>query len=185
MNQINRSRGDVDLFNVKGRMVIRHYTHKRGVWRKEFDEENEIGAGLKIAIRDNLHAADDFAMDFLFDTDGQKGGGGGHAAGDPVGKDGILIYEGTILNTHITMITTVHPSDPSGDYYKQWQGILTNDFGLGAFVVGRGSGISGAFMGADQSGGAAFGHRYASQKFAIITMAPNDILTIDWKVSLS
>lgn len=159
-----------------------HFIAKKGLWVKKFAKANSIQNPLRVVIRDNLYANSDFAMDNLFDTDGQEYGGTGYAAGDPDGKDGVVIYDYT-GSQYLTMVTAVHPTDPSGDYYKQWRGVLTNDFGVGSIVIGGTS-----YMGFDliaASGAGSFAVIYAKTVIdEQTTMLANDILTVDWKITI-
>lgn len=169
---------------LKGHLEGWHFCAKTRLWSKAFDRRNSIGGELKAIVRDNLNAPTDFALDNLFATDGQKYGGGGHAAGDPAGKDGIVVED--VTNDYwLTMITSVHPTDPSGSYYRQWQGVLTNDFGAGSFVIGDGSSLS-AVIGVNMiaAGVAGFTYDYAYGIPAETTMAASDILTVNWKITV-
>jgi len=151
---------------LKGHLEGWHHCAKSGLWRKVFDEKNAIDNELKAIIRDNMNAPTDFAMDNLFATDGEVHGGDafyGEAA-DPAGKDGIVARDST-NGYWITTITTVHPTDPSGNYYRQWQGVLTNDFGVGGFVVSV-EGVHAAKIGTSLAGAAggytvSFGYEFA------------------------
>lgn len=165
--------------------MLRHYMHKKGIWSEEVVKVNLIRSTYKEVVRDNLHAAADFAMDNFFATDGQEYGGGGLVGGDPVGKDGIVVYDATNV-LYLTMITIVHPVNPSGDYYRQWRGTLTNDFGGGSINIGIVTGFySACHMGMNLTDKAFYQYRYASQDFDPVTLATDDILTIDWTISLS
>ncbi len=183
MKQIVHPHGNVDLLGITGRIILQHYVHKEGIWREESAKENTIYTSYKNIIRDNLHSAADFAMDNLFGVDGQQEGGAGHAGGDPVGKDGILVYDST-NDKYLTLITVVHPTDPSGDYYRQWRGTLTNNDGAGIFNAGV-LGGTGAIMGVNLQNIFLFGYPYANQSFDVVTLAVDDILSVDWKISLS
>ncbi len=166
-----------------GRLEGWHFCAKTGLCRKAFDNANTISIELKAIIRDNMNSPTDFAMDNLFATDGQKYGGGGHAAGDPAGKDGILVDD--LTNAYwLTMVTVVHPVTPSGSYFRQWQGVLTNDFGVGSFVIGSSTDISTAVIGVNLDFANNFVYKYASGKPAETTMAANDILTVNWTVTV-
>lgn len=169
---------------LKGHLECWHYSAEKRLWTKRISKPNSIHSELKAIIRDNLVSTTDFALDNLFATDGQIFGGGGHAAGDPIGKDGIIVFDST--NTYwLTTITAVHPTDPSGSYYRQWQGVLTNDFGAGSFVLSNQGGTLGAMIGVDLDGNNTFGYTYALQVFDTdITMAANDILTTNWKITV-
>ncbi len=179
----------VSPLKLSGYLEGWHYCAETKLWRKTFGGPNTISAELKAIVRDNMAAPAGFALggpglDEYFATDGQKHGGGGHAAGDPAGFDGIIVLDTT--NTYwLTLITTVHPSDASGQYYRQWQGVLTNDFGAGAFNVGGSGGGSDAGIGVNLNGANTFVYDYASKVIsAAIVMAVNDILTVNWKISV-
>lgn len=168
----------ISSLELKGHLEGWHFCAKTRLWRRAFSDKNTISSELKAIVRDNLNTNTDFALDNLFATDGQKHGGGGHAAGDPAGKDGIIVKDDT-NDYYITLITAVHPTDPSGNYYRQWQGVLTNDFGAGSFVVDVF-----AKIGVNLDGPTTFVYDYAQGVPAATTMAANDILTINWKVTV-
>lgn len=172
--------------NLVGRFDCWHFNAKRGVWIKKVSMENTIHPDLKEVIRENLYANSDFALDNLFDVDGQIWGDGGHAAGDPNGKDGML-FRDTTNNLRLTAITVIHPDDPSGDYYKQWRGTLTNDFGIGSISI-FGSASVDAYLGHDHNSGSdpRFDIYYATvQNVPEVVMLANDILVGNWKVSIA
>ena len=159
-----------------------HYCAETKLWEKAFSGLNTISDELKAIVRDNMNAPADFALDNYFATDGQKYGGGGHAAGDPAGFDGIVVLDTT--NTYwLTLITIVHPSDASGNYYRQWQGKLINNLGAGVFNIGEGGGAFDALIGVNLDGANTFVYDFASKVIATaIVMQVNDILTINWKI---
>lgn len=168
---------------IRGRLEGFHYCADAKLWTKRFSRVNSIANELKAIIRDNLNSNTDFALDSMFATDGQKYGGGGHAAGDPSGSDGIICRDDT--NAYwLTMITAVHPT-PSGSYFRQWQGVLTNDFGVGSFVIDEDA-VSRAYkIGVNLNGieGYTYDFAYAGEDDPI-TMAANDIFTVNWKITI-
>ena len=180
--------GIVMPLDITGHTTGFHFCAKTGLYTKVLDAPNLIHSELKAIIRDNMNSPTDFAMDDLFAVDGREWGGTGHAdAVDPAGKDGIVLYDITNAK-YLTMITAVHPTDPSGNYYRQWQGVLTNDYGVGSFNTGVVS-VPGPYtvnMGKNLDSAAQFGfaYNYANQVFALITIAANDILTINWKITI-
>ena len=101
--------------NLVGHIEGWHLCAKTGLLRKVFSHFNSIHTELKAIVRDNMNSPTDFALDNFFAVDGQIYGGDafyGEAA-DPAGKDGIIVYDGT-NDKYLTIVTTVHPSVPSG-----------------------------------------------------------------------
>jgi len=168
---------------VRGHLEGFHYCAETKLWTKRFSRANYINANLKTIVKDNLNSVTDFALDNMFATDGQKFGDGGHAAGDPAGKDGIICFDDT-NNYWLTMITAVHPVTPDGNYFRQWQGVLTNDFGAGAFVIDQGADAA-YRIGVNLDGAETFVYDYAAaDEDDPITMAANDIFTVNWKINV-
>lgn len=180
----NLSKGDA--LKLSGFIEGWHFIATKGLWVKEFAEVNAFHANLKAAIRDNFAAPGTFALgepgSDLFATDGQEWGGTGHAGGDPANKDGIVVYDDS-NSLWLTMITTIH-SVPSGNYWRQWQGVLTNDYGAGAFNIGGAVGDD-ALLGVGLSAVDGFTIQFASKDdIAVIDMQPSDILTLAWKITI-
>lgn len=178
--------GIVNLIQLTGELEGWHFCAKTKIWKKVFSNRNTIQTELKAIIRDNMNSPTDFAMDNLFSVDGEVYGGDatyGEPA-DPAGKDGIMIYDDT-NNLWLTMVTVVHPTDPSGSYYRQWQGVLTNDFGIGSFVIDEDNTVNGgAAIGTNLNASTDFLYEYAIGVPAETTMAGNDILTVNWKIAV-
>lgn len=164
--------------DVKGYITGFHYCAKTKLWTKVAGKDNTVSTELKAIIRDNLNSPTDFAMDNMFTIDGEEWGGTGHVGGNPAGKDGILIVDVT-NDKRLTLVTVVHPTDASGSYYRQWQGVLTNDFGVGSFVVNV------LLLGVNMDAIGSYVYIYAAGLLTPnVTLAANDILTINWKLTV-
>lgn len=139
------------------------------------DIENTISVALKGEFRDAMNGAIDIALDNLFTTDELKG-----ATGGSVNQDGIM-YLDDADSDYGTMVTVVHASDPSGNYYRQWTGVLT-----ASGVIAVDGGIIGHDLVA-QAGPptSKFNEEFATVTFAVVNLVGTDTLTIHWKISIS
>lgn len=146
------------------------------------DQHNLIGETLKMAMRDTMHANVDLALDDLQATQVAKAAMS--AALD--GKDGILIlkFGGVMLADIVAfMASAVHPTDPSGDFYRQWQGVYQNltggDEDVGNVQIGHAYTYAVA-----PSWPFGNGVEYARNGFASVTLLDKDIITINWKITV-
>jgi len=89
-------------------------------------------------------------------------------------KDGIIVDVGA---SYYSMITTVHATDPSGNYYRRWQGILTAPAALNF--------LGGVYLGTKFDAAGHFDYPWDSDSLSAWSMAAGDILRINWKVSFS
>lgn len=137
-----------------------------------FEDNNLIHALLKTDIRDTLHSSVDFAMDNLRATQ--------HATGT-TNDDGICIYDNNSTQTGTEFIgimaSVVHPTDPSGNYYRQWTGTWQEPSATET--------VKSAQMGSILVSGTSFGNIFATEDISPdIALVLNDILTINWKISV-
>ena len=149
-----------------------------------FKGPNTIQNAIKINMRDTMNSNVDFALNNLQATQVANASLG---AGQN-GKDGIIVGNGNPATEAYRpadptapdfMASAVHPSDPSGNYYRQWQGVYQN------LLVGDES-LSGAILGQDylNTDQGAFVEDYAIGTFATVVLAQNDIITINWKITV-
>jgi len=90
-------------------------------------------------------------------------------------KDGIIVDVGT---SYYSMITTVHATDPSGNYYRRWTGSFTAPSPV--TITGE------LHLGCDdRGGGSGFNHLWATVNIGSWAMGTGDILKVHWKISLS
>ena len=93
-----------------------------------------------------------------------------------VTKDGLLISEASYYNC---MITAVHPTDPSGNYYRRWQGVFTAPSAFGfTGAVSIGTDLVDEDDGFDAN-------EWDNDSLSAWLMAAGDILKVNWKVSIS
>lgn len=132
-----------------------------------FSESNTIVNALKENFRDTMNSSVDFALDNLRAV---------QAAVGTAGDDGILLYGTDVLGSLIgIMANAVHPTDPSGNYYRQWQGVWQEP---------SGSTVKSALIGQNFLSSIML-QGYASEDISPdIVLITNDILTINWKISL-
>ncbi|KKN53574.1 hypothetical protein LCGC14_0600700 [marine sediment metagenome] len=167
--------GIVHISDFKLRGFVQAYVRRAAcpdINELVFEDENVIENTLKINIRSTFHTSVDFALDNLRATQDATG-----TAGD----DGIIIFStdahGPASFVGI-MANAVHPTDPSGNYYRQWQGIWQEPSAAET--------IKAAELGHNFDGTGNFvGGLYASEDISPdISLVLNDILTINWKVSV-
>ncbi len=89
-------------------------------------------------------------------------------------KDGLLIKD---ANFYYPMITTVHSSDPSGNYYRRWQGVFTGPLNFSG-LVSLGTDLVDEDVGFDTN-------EWDNDSLSAWSMAAGDILRVNWKVSFS
>ena len=157
--------------------------HATGLEEVVFDQTNVIATNLKVAMRDTMNANVDFAIDNLQAAQVARA----TLSATENGKAGIVIYDSTTLiisNIVAFMASAVHPIDASGTHYRQWQGIYQNITG------GTESGIVQAEIGRGYihtpaaSPFGASGVTYATGVFAAVVLLNNDIITINWKITI-
>ncbi len=172
----------------KGLRLIGHIfaTVKRaitGIEETVIDQSNTIEVDLKEAMRDTMHSNTDFALDNLQAT--QVAQASLSAALN--GKDGICVANinpgSIIISTLLAfMASAVHPSDPSGNYYRQWQGVYQNLTGstetAKSAVMGQG------YTHVTTDNPFLAGVRFTNSYFADVTLLNNDIITINWKITV-
>lgn len=135
-------------------------------------KKNAIHTDLKTNLRNTIHSNVNFALDNLFTTDELQFGS------TQDNKDGLL-YLDDGDSKYKTMVSEVHASDASGNYYRQWTGTLTAS---GTMAT------SGAKLGQDLiavSSTDEFTVIYSSISFSQINLAASDQLLIHWKIELS
>lgn len=142
-----------------------------------FEGRNEIDDLLKENFRDSMNANVDFALDNLQATQVDAG----DLSASLNGKDGLIIYDGgpTITNALGFMASAVHPTTPSGNFFRQWQGVYQNLSGGDETPINANIGL-----GYTHSGGAAFSDPYALIAISGVTLLNNDIITINWKITV-
>lgn len=141
----------------------------------EFEGANIIDFALKEFFRDTMNSSVDAALDNLRATQSQVG---------TIADDGITLFNalGTVLATYVgIMASAVHPTDPSGDFYRQWQGVWQEPSATEEIVV--------AVLGHDLDDPTVspenFDPYYATEDIIpTINLVLNDILTINWKISV-
>lgn len=153
-----------------------------GIEEVVVDQSNTIDTELKAKFRDTMNSNTDFALDNLQAT--QVAQASLSAALN--GKDGITCNETTTpdyAEIIAFMASAVHPSDPSGNYYRQWQGVYQN-------LTGSAEDVESASIGQSfvhDPGGTAsewFDVDYAFSTFTKVTLQNNDILTVNWKITV-
>ena len=152
--------------------------HNVEVWLKRANEtdfklvkeaHNTSEAGLKEWLRNTMVGADDpkyMGYNLLFSSS---------VLGGVYREDGIIVDVGA---SYYSMITTVHATNPSGNYYRRWTGsftapspvTITGELHLGTEDMGEGSG---------------FNHLWATVNIGSWAMGTGDILKVHWKVSVS
>ena len=91
-------------------------------------------------------------------------------------KDGLLI---SATGNYYPMITAVHPTDPSGNYYRRWQGVF---IASGAFNFNGYVSIGTDFVSSDRGFES---NEWDEDLLSAWSMAAGDILKVNWKVSFS
>ena len=129
--------------------------------------ENSLLTGLR----------EDLYSNYTYNNVRYMGGSGlfkANTLGGISGKDGIyIVTSGGIYS----MITAAHPTDPSGNYYRRWQGILTAPKALNF--------LGGVYLGTIFDAAGHFDYPWDSDSLSAWSMAAGDILRINWKVSFS
>jgi len=179
--------------NLYGEITVYQYTkdwiEKNGILTKEgvlinIDDKhkmkethNTIGSALKTRLRDCITSDTGSTVGYM----GENGFFTTNTYGSSEdGHDGIVLLDETNLTYH-TLITTAHPIDPSGSYYKKFRGQIT--FTVASYYTAP---ILGIDWTSSATGGAtgAFAYEFATGTVAL-TPAVGDIFVIDWKISIS
>ena len=140
-------------------------------------QNNTIATYVKELTRDTLAA----------DQSGKYMGSGGYISSNievsddtssQHTKDGMVVAPTTGLANGWLMISGLHGSDPSGNYYRQWQGSFT---ATGVITMTQ------AFLGTTWSAGSDdFTNPWASVTFgASVPMIATDILLVNWKIQVA
>lgn len=167
---------------VKGRIQVLVRRAKTGIEELMFEQENTIDGELKQALKDTMHSNSDFALDNLQATQVAKA----DLSASENGKDGIFVMDAGATHAAILalMATAVHGT-PDGDdpYFRQWAGVYQNlTAGAQTASIGR--------IGQDYTFDVAdtatewFGTDYAQTSFSVVTLQINDIITINWKITI-
>jgi len=91
------------------------------------------------------------------------------------GKDGLYIKtSGGII---YSMITAAHPTDPSGNYYRRWQGVFTASSSI--------SFLGNVYLGTKFNPDGHFDYPWDNKSLTAWDMNLGDILKVNWKVSFS
>ena len=157
-------------FNVKT-------MHNVEVWLKRANEDdfklvkeahNTTEAALKSWLCSAMNGNNEEYMGFnlLFSSS---------VLGGILEKDGIIVDVGA---SYYTMITTVHATDPSGNYYRRWTGSFTAPSPV--TITGE------LHLGCDDRGdGLGFFELWGTVDIGSWAMGTGDILKVHWKISLS
>lgn len=136
------------------------------------DTTNTIQTPLKTRVRDMITAASSsvyyMGEGWYFNTC--------TSGNSQDGWDGIVVIDDS--DTYgVTLVTTLHPTDPSGNYYKQWRGVATFPC-TGTFSV--------AVLGIDWDGetNIQFANEYARVSIDTFSPSVGEIFVADWKISI-
>ncbi len=158
---------------------------KRALTDKEeivIDQHNIISNDLRGKMRDTMNSNADFALDNLQAT--QVAQASLSAALN--GKDGICLFDETsgitIADMLAFMASAVHPTDPSGSYYRQWQGVYQNLTGVTEIADSADLGQN--YTHVPSSPPFSSGVLYAANGWADVTLLNNDIITVNWKITV-
>ena len=168
--------------HLTGRVQVLVKRAETGIETLLFEQENTIDGELKQALKDTMHSNSDFALDNLQATQVAKAS----LSASQNGKDGIFVMDAGATHAAILalMATAVHGT-PDGDdpYFRQWAGVYQNlTAGEQTASIGR--------IGQDYTFDAGdtntewFGTDYANTSFTPVTLQINDIITINWKITI-
>lgn len=171
-----------ESFHLTGHIVGIVKRAATGIEEIVIDQSNTIQVQLKRAIRDTMNNNVDFAISNLQATQVPQAS----LSAALNGKDGICVFDDagiTIADMLGFMASAVHPSDPSGEVYRQWQGVYQNLTGVTETSVKAhiGQGYTHAPGSAPFDG---VNELYASASYALVTLLNNDIITINWKITI-
>ncbi len=162
---------------------------KRALTGKEeivIDQVNVISDDLKINMRNTMNTNVDFALDNLQATQVAQAA----LSASLNAKDGLFLFDNsggeTIDDGLAFMASAVHPTDPAGaaPYYRQWQGVYQNLTGVTELSTEVHIGHSYTHgTGIEPFGSSSFG-LYAEAVYATVTLLNNDIITINWKITV-
>ena len=137
-----------------------------------FNENNTIGTGTKTRMRDSLWTDSGCTLTYMGENGFFTSNTNGFAED---GKDGMVVGEFT-TGKRYTLITTNHPSDYSGNYYRKWRGVITFTY-EGWYTT--------IYLGTDWSRST----KTFSSSFCTgaIDLSPSagDMLVLEWKISVS
>ncbi len=166
--------GEVEIF-VKRALSDRMESVHKG--------NNTISNDLKANMHDTMNANVDFALDNLQATQVAQAS----LSASLNGKDGLFLFDNsggeTIGDGLAFMASAVHPTDPSGSYYRQWQGVYQNLTGVTEISTEAHMGHSYVHVPADEPF-EDFPGLYAEAVYAAVTLLNNDIITINWKITV-
>lgn len=148
-----------------------------------------MGTGdiLKVHWKVSLSGADNSFLtelrealysDYFADNDrymGKNGFFNANTLGGIQDKDGLCIKtSGGII---YSMITAAHPTDPSGNYYRRWQGVFTASSSIRF--------LGNVYLGTKFNPDGHFDYPWDNKSLSAWDMAAGDILKVNWKVSFS
>lgn len=161
---------------TKGWLLPKEYVEKSGI-PIEIDDSflctnssNTIAVSTKTRMRDSLWTDTGGTISYI----GQNGYFTTSTSGDAEdGNDGITIFEEGEQDVY-TMPTAVHPSDPTGNYYRKWRGTITFT-ATGTYTI------------------IAIGVNYSTPNFTsqfannAVSVSPSigDVYVLDWKLSVT
>lgn len=175
---------DEQGLQLKGRIQVFVTRAKTGIKKLVVDKENTIATDLKTNMRDTMNSNVDLALDNLQATQVANASLGASENG----KDGIIVglgdpsteaYKPGDTAAPDFMASAVHPTTPSGSFFRQWQGVYQN-------LLAGAETLSGAILGQNylNTDDGAFVLQYATGTFSSVVLAQNDILTINWKITV-
>jgi len=177
---------DEQGLQLKGRIQVFVKRAKTGIEELLVDQENTIQNDLKDVMRDVMHSNADFALDNLQATQVAQAS----LSASLNGKDGLLVYSVdsaiAVDNALGFMASAVHPTTPTGDspYFRQWQGVYQNL--TGSTETAKSAEIGQNYTQAPTADPPfdANGISFARSNFADVTLLDNDIITINWKITV-
>lgn len=171
---------------LKGRIQVFVKRANTGIEELLVDKENTIATNLKTNMRDTMNSNVDFALDNLQATQVANASlGASQNAKDGIvtgnGNPSTEAYKPGDATAPDFMASAVHPTTPSGSspFFRQWQGVYQN-------LLAGAETLSGAILGQNylNTDNGAFVLQYALGTFASVVLAQNDILTINWKITV-
>jgi len=173
-------------FRIYGEVEILIKQALTGETKLVYKGPNTIHNALKRKVSDAMNLNIDFALDNLQAVQIAKAS----LSATVNGKDALFIHvnAGPTLYLHSTIMammkSVVHPSDAFGDFYRQWQGTYQNLTGAPEITGGASIGQSYTHDPTDTLGIDNYlSVPYATSAFVDVTLAVNDIMTFNWKVS--
>lgn len=130
--------------------------------------DNSFLTELREALYSNYFSSNNRYM-------GKNGLFNANTLGGISGKDGLYIKtSGGII---YSMITAAHPTDPSGNYYRRWQGVFTASSSIRF--------LGNVYLGTKFNPDGHFDYPWDNDSLSAWDMAAGDILRVNWKVSFS